>query len=110
MAYEYVTLAGYLRRHPRDSMILIAIGDHQPPAAVSGRDASRSVPVHVFGRRGPILGRLIERGFRPGLAPHRPPIGPMHALTPIFLEAFSAAPAVSTTRYPPQTTRLASPR
>ena len=52
MAYEYATIAGYLRQHPRDGMILIAIGDHQPPAAVSGRGASWSVPVHVFGRRG----------------------------------------------------------
>ena len=66
MAYEYTTIAGYLRTHPRDSMVLIAIGDHQPPAAVSGRDASWTVPVHVFGRRGPILDRLVERGFRSG--------------------------------------------
>jgi hypothetical protein len=89
MAYEYTTVAGYLRQHPRDSMILIAIGDHQPPAAVSGRGASWSVPVHVFGRRGPILDRLIEHGFRSGLEPHRPPIGPMHTLTSLFLESFS---------------------
>jgi hypothetical protein len=109
MAYEYRTIAGYLRRHPRDGMILIAIGDHQPPAAVSGRGASWSVPVHVFGRRGPILDRLSERGFRGGLDPHRPPIGPMHTLTAMFLEAFSG-PAASATRYPPQTTRLVSPR
>ena len=93
MAYEYATLAGYLRRHPRDNMVLIAIGDHQPPAAVSGRDASWNVPVHVFGRRGPILNRLLERGFNPGLEPHRPPIGPMHSLTAMFLESFSASPA-----------------
>jgi hypothetical protein len=89
MAYEYTTIAGYLRQHPRDSMILIAIGDHQPPAAVSGRGASWSVPIHVFGRRGPILDRLIEHGFRSGLEPHRPPIGPMHTLTSLFLESFS---------------------
>jgi hypothetical protein len=91
MAYEYTTLAGYLRQHPRDGMILITIGDHQPPAAVSGRGASWSVPVHVFGRRGPILDHLVERGFRPGIEPHRPPIGPMHMLTSMFLEAFSSA-------------------
>ena len=89
MAYQYTTIAGYLRRHPRDGMVLIAIGDHQPPAAVSGRDAPWSVPVHVIGRRGPILDRLIEYGFRPGLDPHRLPIGPMHSLTSMFLEAFS---------------------
>ena len=114
MAYEYTTIAGYLRQHPRDSMILIAIGDHQPPAAVSGRGASWSVPVHVFGRRGPILDRLIEHGFRSGLKPRRPPIAPMHALTPMFLHAFSTAgsdlsTAVSARQYQPQTTRPAWP-
>jgi len=92
MSYEYATLAGYLRRHPRDAMVLIAIGDHQPPAAVSGPDASRSVPVHVIGRRGPILDFLIARGFREGIEPQRPPIGPMNALTSMFLEAFSDSP------------------
>ncbi len=89
IAYEYATIAGYLRRHPRDGMVVIAIGDHQPPAAVSGRDAPWTVPVHVFGRRGPILDRLVERGFRSGLEPHRPPVGPMHSLTAMFLEVFS---------------------
>jgi len=92
MAYEYAMLAGYLRQHPRDDMVLIAIGDHQPPAAVSGRGAPWSVPVHVFGRRGRVLDRLIAHGFRPGLEPHRPPIGAMHALVPVLLEAFGPSP------------------
>jgi hypothetical protein len=89
-AYEYAMLAGYLRQHPRDDMVLIAIGDHQPPAAVSGRGASWSVPVHVFGRRGQIVDRLIGHGFRRGLEPHRPPIGAMHTLAPKLLDAFGS--------------------
>jgi hypothetical protein len=93
IAYEFTTIAGYLRRHPRDNMVLIAIGDHQPPAAVSGRDQPWTVPVHVFGRRGPIFDRLIEHGFRSGLEPHRPPIGPMHSLAAMFLDAFSSSVA-----------------
>ena len=116
MAYEYATLAGYLRQHPRDNMVVVALGDHQPPAAVSGRGAPWSVPVHVFGRRGPILDRLLQEGFREGLEPHRPPIGPMHALTPMLLEAFSSptsgaphrlatqSPVASATQYQLQTT------
>ncbi len=116
MAYEYAIIAGYLRQHPRDSMVVVALGDHQPAAAVSGRGASWSVPVHVFGRRGPILDRLLQEGFREGLEPRRPPIGPMHALTPMLLEAFSSptseaphrvatqSPVASATRYQRQTT------
>jgi len=91
MSYEYTTLAGYLRQHPRDAMVLIAIGDHQPPAAVSGPEATWSVPVHVFARRGPILDFLLAHGFREGLEPHRPPLGPMNSLTSLLLEAFSAS-------------------
>ena len=121
MAYEYATIAGYLRQHPRDNMVVVALGDHQPAAAVSGRGASWSVPVHVFGRRGPILNRLIEEGFREGLEPHRPPIGPMHALTPMLLQAFSSptsvgpgrlatqSPVASATRHQLQTTTPATP-
>ena len=30
----------------------------------------------------------MAHGFRPGLRPERPAIGPMHDLTPILLEAF----------------------
>ena len=89
MAYDFFTLAGYLREQ-RDDPVLIIIGDHQPPAAVSGRDAPWRVPVHVISRRRHVLQRLVEHGFRPGLEPQRPPIGPMHALVPVLLDAFDA--------------------
>lgn len=88
IAYEYRALAGYLRRHPNDDFVMIAIGDHQPPAAVSGPDVPWSVPVHVIGRGGPVLDRLVGRGFKPGVVPERPSISPMHALTSTFLDAF----------------------
>jgi len=87
MAYEYRSLAGYLREQA-DDLILVLIGDHQPPAAVSGRDASWRVPVHVIGRRERILHRLLEHGFRPGLEPRSPAIGAMYQLTPLLLDAF----------------------
>jgi hypothetical protein len=50
MAYEFVSLAGYLREQ-RDNRLLIVIGDHQPPAAVSGPGAPWRVPVHVIASR-----------------------------------------------------------
>jgi len=96
MAYDFFTLAGYLREQ-RDDPVVIIIGDHQPPAAVSGRDAPWRVPVHVISRRRHVLQRLLEQGFRPGLEPERPSIGPMHALVPVFLEAFDATELPSET-------------
>jgi hypothetical protein len=89
MAYEYRSLAGYLRQQANDP-VMIVVGDHQPPAAVSGRDASWRVPVHVICDRPHILDRLREAGFRPGLEPQHPSIGVMHELTGMLLDAFDA--------------------
>ena len=92
MAYEFVSLAGYLREQ-RDGRLMIVVGDHQPPAAVTGPGAPWRVPVHVIGptgARGQVLDRLIDHGFRPGVAPRLPSIGGMHALVPMLLDAFDA--------------------
>ena len=104
MAYEYRSLAGYLREQS-DDLILVLIGDHQPPAAVSGRDASWRVPVHVIGRRERILHRLLENGFRPGLEPRSPAIGAMYQLTPVLLDAFDEPGAPSPIASRPISTR-----
>lgn len=88
MAYDLESLAGYIRQQAGDPLLII-VGDHQPPAAVSGAGASWEVPVHVIGRRAALLDRLLAHRFRPGLAPARPSIGPMHGLVPVFLDAFS---------------------
>lgn len=89
MAYDFYTLAGYLREQ-KSAPLIIVIGDHQPPAAVSGRGASWRVPVHVISGKRPIVQRLIDDGFRPGLQPSQPALGPMHGLVPVFLDAFDA--------------------
>jgi len=96
MDYEYRSLAGYLREQG-DDVILVVIGDHQPAAAVSGRNASWHVPVHVIGRQEGVLHRLRESGFRPGLEPRRPAIGAMYQLTPVLLHAFDEPGAPSHT-------------
>jgi hypothetical protein len=88
MAYDIETLAGYVRQQ-KDDPLLIIVGDHQPPAAVSGATASWHVPVHVIGRHDVVIDRLRAHGFRPGLTPTTPTIGAMHALVPMFLDAFS---------------------
>jgi hypothetical protein len=96
-AYEYDTFAGYFRT-AQDDPLVVLIGDHQPPAAVSGAGASWRVPVHVVSRRGPVLDRLVRAGFQPGLTPAQPSIGPMHTLAPLLMDAFDATGRVSETR------------
>lgn len=88
LTYTYASIGGYLRLRPDRDFVMILIGDHQPAAAVSGEGAPWTVPVHVIASRRPLLDRLAAHGFRPGLSPARPAIGPMHKLTPMLLDAF----------------------
>jgi hypothetical protein len=67
---------------------MVIIGDHQPPAMVSGEHAAWDVPVHVITNRAQILARLLRRGFRDGLQPREPSAIKMHALLPVLLDAF----------------------
>ena len=89
VSYSYETLAGYLRQHMDEDFVMILIGDHEPPALVTGPDTPWDVPVHVIAKRHDVLDRLVSQGFQPGLTPHRPNLGKMHTLTPVLLDAFS---------------------
>ncbi len=90
MSYELEMLAGYLQRNVTRDFVMIVLGDHQPPALVTGEGATWNVPVHVIATRTPVLDRLLARGFRRGLTPQPPAIARMHALLPILLEAFGS--------------------
>lgn len=89
MAYDYATLAGYLRLRAGRDFVMILLGDHEPAAAVSGEGVTWDVPVHVIAGRRQILDRLRAHGFHSGLTPARPALGHMHALLPVLLDAFS---------------------
>lgn len=88
--YTYTWLAGYLRRPLPRNRLLILIGDHQPAASVTGPGAPWDVPVHIVTGDPRLLERLEALGFRPGLEPHRPVLGPMHRLTQVLLDAFDS--------------------
>jgi phosphoglycerol transferase MdoB-like AlkP superfamily enzyme len=90
IAYDYTTIAGYLRLHRDRDFVMVLLGDHEPAAAVSGEKAPWDVPVHVIASRPQILERLRTRGFRSGLTPARPSLGRMHTLLPVLQEAFSS--------------------
>jgi hypothetical protein len=69
---------------------MILVGDHQPPAAVSGEDASWDVPMHVIASpsRRELLERLLQHGFRNGLAPTTQPLMKINAMLPVLLDGF----------------------
>jgi hypothetical protein len=91
LAYVHQTLGGYLKRHAGEDAVLVVLGDHQPPALVSGEGASWNVPVHVIASRPALLEALRARGFRDGLSPQRPVLARMDTLMPILLDAFGNA-------------------
>ena len=86
--YSYVSLGGYLRLRPDRDFVMVLVGDHQPPAMVSGDGATWDVPVHVVTSRAQVLDRLLQRGFSEGLRPHGPSAIKIHSLLPVLLDAF----------------------
>jgi hypothetical protein len=94
MAYDLATIGGYLRARPNHDLVMILLGDHQPPAILSGAHAPWHVPVHIVASRADVLERFVASGFRRGLIPARRPISTMHGLLPIMLDAFGNQRAV----------------
>jgi hypothetical protein len=90
VGYALTTLAGYLRERPREDLVLIVLGDHQPPAGVAGERPGWEVPVHVIASRRAVVDALLAGGFVPGLEPRRPALGRTHELTPVLLRAFGS--------------------
>jgi len=88
MTYAYRTFAGYLRLRGDRDLVVILVGDHQPPALVTGEGAPWHVPMHVIASRPAVLDRLAARGFTRGLTPSRPVRSKMHEVVPALLEAF----------------------
>ena len=74
---------------------MILIGDHQPPALVSGEEASWNVPIHVVTNRQRLLEKLQARHFVEGLDPRGPVVARMDTLLPILLEAFGNNAGIS---------------
>jgi len=87
MRYIMTTLTGYVQQRLDRDWVLIIIGDHQPPAMVSGEGASWNVPVHVVAARPALLDALRRHGFTTGLDPSTN-LGAMHTLAPLLLAAF----------------------
>jgi hypothetical protein len=88
LSYAHATLGGYLRLRADRDLVLIVVGDHQPPGLVSGAGASWNVPVHVIASRREMLDRLRRHRFREGLAPPGPAAARMDTLLPLLLDAF----------------------
>jgi hypothetical protein len=90
-AFDYAlrNVGGYLRLRADRDLVMVLVGDHQPPALVSGEGASWDVPVHVIASRPAVLDRLREQHqFTDTLHPGEQTVARMDTLLPILLDAF----------------------
>ena len=90
MDYNYQWLAGYLAQPRVRDAIFIVLGDHQPAANVTGEGATWDVPVHIISSNPELLQRFVTRGFKPGLEPAEPGVGPLFELTRLLLDVFDS--------------------
>jgi hypothetical protein len=96
MDYALATLGGFLGLPRTRDVVVVLIGDHQPPAVVSGEGAPWDVPVHVVSSRRGFLDALTARGFSKGMHPQRAPLMRLHELMPALTSAMVGSPAVAT--------------
>lgn len=89
--YVYQWLEGFFRLEEPRATVYLLIGDHQPTANVTGEGVSWDVPVHVVSNDPRLLKPLVAQGFAPGLTGSRAPLGGLHALPSVLLNAWSSA-------------------
>jgi hypothetical protein len=85
------SLGGFLGLPRTRDVVLILIGDHQPPAVVSGEGAPWDVPVHVVSNRRAFLDAITTLGFTRGMHPRRAPLMRLHQLMPALASAMDGS-------------------
>ncbi|MCC8998018.1 MAG: hypothetical protein LM522_00735 [Candidatus Contendobacter sp.] len=91
--YNLAVLGGYLCHHAPANALLLALGDHQPPAIVGGRDISWQTPVHVFSRDSALIDAFQAAGFQAGIKPGLTALGGIEKLGPLLLRTLDSPSA-----------------
>ena len=88
--YNLAVLSGYLRQYAPPEALVLALGDHQPPVVVGGRNLPWQVPVHLFSRDPALLARFTAAGFQPGIQPGPTALGGIERLGPVLLDTLDS--------------------
>jgi hypothetical protein len=92
--YSLSTLISFVQRYGKKNLVLLAVGDEQPLAIVSGQNAGHDVPISVISRDPSVLRRIGGWGWPAGLLPGaHAPVWRMSAVRDRFLAAFDQRPA-----------------
>jgi hypothetical protein len=87
--YSLETLISYVETYGGDDLVLVFLGDHQPAPIVTGKHASRDVPITLVARDPAVLDRVSGWGWQDGLKPGPDaPVWRMDTFRNRFLTAF----------------------
>jgi phosphatidylglycerophosphate synthase len=90
IAYSWRSLVSFLEAAGHDDLVLVVLGDHQPSALVSGRDAGHDVPVTVMARDPEVVARAAGWGWGAGIRPRSDaPVWRMDQFRDRFVSAYS---------------------
>lgn len=96
--YNFEWVPGYIAKLAPKDAIFIVIGDHQPPALITGKTGSWRTPVHIIARDPAKLAGFLKAGFLAGIKPPEKSIGGMEILPHLLLKSFDTAPRSLTQR------------
>ncbi len=69
--YAIHAMASYAERYVDETVLLIAMGDHQPAPLITGTEVSWEVPVHIISSDPELIAPFLEWGFETGAVPPR---------------------------------------
>jgi hypothetical protein len=86
--YALETLGSYMANYGSNT-VFILLGDHQPAPIITGKGASRAVPVHIIADDPALLERLDPKKWNPGMVPGPQQAEPMDGFRQKFVREFS---------------------
>jgi hypothetical protein len=90
VAYDLDVLGAFLATRVADGALVVILGDHQPPAFISGEKQPWTVPIYVLSKDADLLAPFAALGYRPGAVPEQPPpFRGMESFLGDFLDGFS---------------------
>jgi hypothetical protein len=91
VAYDLDVLGDFLATRVADGALVVILGDHQPPAFISGEKQPWTVPIYVLSKDPELLAPFTELGYQPGAIPEqKPPYRGMESFLADFLDGFSS--------------------
>lgn len=90
MRYNHLWLGGWIAQPRVRDTVFVVMGDHQPPANVTGPGASWDVPVHIISSKPELLAHFKAHGFVDGLTPSPRTAGSLFDLTPLLMSTRQA--------------------